>query len=108
MDELAARDLGAEMSLVVRHRLAQYQEDFTRHGAEFREVASFNPFDGASGTRVATTSTTSGASLLVSGLSSRSQDARVHKDEFVRSKARTTMLEAVPLGEVGFAQDDAV
>ena len=41
------------------------------HGADFREIASFSPFDGASGTRVATTSTTFGANLLVSGVASR-------------------------------------
>ena len=38
------------------------------HGAAFREIASFTPFDGAWGTQVATTSTTSGANLLVSGV----------------------------------------
>ena len=40
------------------------------HGVNFREIASFAPFDGANGARVATTSTTSGADLLVSGVSS--------------------------------------
>ena len=38
------------------------------HGANFREIASFEPFDGSAGTRVATTSTTTGAHLLVSGV----------------------------------------
>ncbi len=38
------------------------------HAPTFREIASFNPFDGTSGTRVATTSTTTGAHLLVSGV----------------------------------------
>ena len=71
------------------------------HGAEFREVASFSPFDGASGARVATSSTTSGANLLVSGFTLQDREARVQKYEFVRSKERTNMLEAVPLREVG-------
>ena len=38
------------------------------HGAHFREIASFKPFGGSAGTRVATTSTTTGANLLVSGV----------------------------------------
>src|SRR5262245_45204182 len=38
------------------------------HAPAFREIASFDPFDGTSGTRVATTSTTTGADLLVSGV----------------------------------------
>ena len=71
------------------------------HGAAFRAVARFNPFAGASGVRVATTSTTAGASLLVSGVSLKTRDARVHKYDFVRSKEQPTLLEAVRLGEVG-------
>ena len=39
------------------------------HGTKFREIASFTPFDGTAGVRVATTSTTTGADLLVSGVS---------------------------------------
>jgi len=64
------------------------------HGAHFREIASFNPFDGASGTRVATTSTTTGAHLLVSGAAS------VLKYDLVRPNAQATTLQAVRIGEV--------
>jgi hypothetical protein len=70
------------------------------HGADFREIASFNPFNGASGTRVATTSTTSGANLLVSGVSWPDMVARVLKYELVRAHDRAARLEAVRLGEV--------
>jgi hypothetical protein len=38
------------------------------HSADFREIAGFKPFDGSAGTRVATTTTTTGANLLVSGV----------------------------------------
>ena len=54
------------------------------HGAHFREMASFQPFDGFAGTRVATTSTTTGANLLVSGVAAGRTDASVLKYEFVR------------------------
>jgi hypothetical protein len=37
------------------------------HEIDFGEVASFNPFGGTNGVRVATTATTTGADLLVSG-----------------------------------------
>ena len=70
------------------------------HGAEFREVASFSPFDGASGTRVATTSTTSGANLLVSGVSPHDTAVLVLKYELVRPDSHGAMLEAALLGEV--------
>ena len=51
----------------------------------FREIASFNPFDGASGTRVATTSTTTGAHLLVSGVAA-GRSASVVKYESRRGR----------------------
>jgi hypothetical protein len=70
------------------------------HGADFREIASFNPFNGTSGTQVATTSTTFGANLLVSGVSSQDPTARVLKYELVRPNPQTAILEAVRLGEV--------
>ena len=47
------------------------------HGAQFREIAHFKPFDGSAGTRVATTSTTTGANLLVSGVAAGGTDASV-------------------------------
>jgi hypothetical protein len=69
------------------------------HGAHFREMASFQPFDGSAGTRVATTSTTTGANLLVSGVAAGRTDASVLKYEFVRP-AQSSTLEAVLLGPV--------
>ena len=69
------------------------------HGAHFREMASFQPFDGFGGTRVATTSTTTGANLLVSGVAAGRTDASVLKYEFVRPTQSRT-LEAVLLGPV--------
>ena len=47
------------------------------HGAQFREIASFEPFGESGGTRVATTSTTTGANLLVSGSAPGETDASV-------------------------------
>jgi FtsP/CotA-like multicopper oxidase with cupredoxin domain len=68
------------------------------HGVTFREIASFNPFTGDTGTQVATTSTTTGANLLVSGVSP--QGARVLKFDFIRPDATATVLKAVPLGDI--------
>jgi len=70
------------------------------HNVRFREIASFEPFDGAAGTRVATTSTTTGANLLVSGVTAGGTDASVLKYEFVRPNAQSTPLQAVRLGQV--------
>jgi hypothetical protein len=70
------------------------------HGSDFREIGSFNPFSGAAGTRVATTSTTSGANLLVSGVSAEDSTARVVKYELIRPHHKADALEAVRLGEV--------
>ncbi|MDJ0513997.1 MAG: multicopper oxidase domain-containing protein [Methyloceanibacter sp.] len=63
---------------------------------EFFEVYSFAPFDG--GVRVATTSTTVGADLLVSGMSDKT--AEVRKYEFVLSRDDANSIEAKQLGEV--------
>jgi hypothetical protein len=70
------------------------------HGAQFREIAAFAPFEGAAGTRVATTSTTTGANLLVSGVAAGGADASVLKYELVRPNAQSTTLQAVRLGKV--------
>jgi hypothetical protein len=79
---------------------AMYVENPARHdhGANFREIASFEPFAGASGAQVATTSTTTGANLLVSGTSP--QGARVLKFDFVRADPKATVLQPAPLGEI--------
>ena len=70
------------------------------HGGHFREIAGFNPFDGSAGTRIATTSTTTGANLLVSGVAAGGSDASVLKYELVRPNAQSTTLQAVRLGQV--------
>jgi hypothetical protein len=70
------------------------------HGAQFREIASFEPFGGSAGTRVATTSTTTGANLLVSGVAPGGTGASVIKYDLVRPNAQATTLEAVRLGQV--------
>jgi FtsP/CotA-like multicopper oxidase with cupredoxin domain len=70
------------------------------HGAQFREIASFEPFGGSAGTRIATTSTTTGANLLVSGVAAGRTDASVLKYELVRPNPQSTTLQAVRLGQV--------
>jgi FtsP/CotA-like multicopper oxidase with cupredoxin domain len=70
------------------------------HGAQFREIASFKPFDASAGVRVATTSTTTGANLLVSGVATGGTDASVFKYELVRLSPQSTTLQAVRLGQV--------
>jgi FtsP/CotA-like multicopper oxidase with cupredoxin domain len=70
------------------------------HGASFREIASFVPFAGSVGAQVATTSTTTGANLLVSGIASGNTKATVLKYDFVRPTAQATTLEPVRLAEV--------
>lgn len=78
---------------------ALYLHSPNEHGAgpTFSEMAAFTPFDGGSGTRVATTSTTSGADLLVSGV--EAGRARVRKFALVRPEAQATTLQLVPVGE---------
>jgi hypothetical protein len=70
------------------------------HGAAFREIANFKPFDGSAGTRVATTSTTTGANLLASGVATGGTDASVQKYDLVRPNAETTTLQPKRLGQV--------
>ena len=69
------------------------------HAADFREIASFTPFNGKAGTRVATTSTTEGAHLLVSGASAQG-NAGIAKYDFQRADDSATTLRAVRLGDV--------
>jgi hypothetical protein len=70
------------------------------HSAQFREIASFKPFDASAAIRVATTSTTTGANLLVSGVATGGTDASVFKYEFVRPNAQSVTLQAVRVGQV--------
>ena len=73
------------------------------HANAYSEIASLKPFDGSSGVSVATTSTTAGADLLVSGVSQKDGAAQVLKYRLVRPSEDATMLEAEPLGEVAEA-----
>ena len=66
----------------------------------FGEMASFTPFDDASGVSVATTSTTTGANLLVSGVSPEDKTALVRKYELIRVDQDTTTLQAKQVSEV--------
>ena len=68
--------------------------------ADFAEIASFMPFDEASGVSVATTSTTVGADLLVSGFSAQDKSAQVLKFELVRSNPDAVRLDAKQLSSV--------
>jgi hypothetical protein len=68
--------------------------------APFRETSSFKPFTKSGGVRIATTSTTTGANLLVSGCEDGGTQASVHKYEFVRPTPEATMLKPVRLNEV--------
>lgn len=70
------------------------------HSTHFREIAAFEPFDGSVGTWVATTSTTTGANLLVSGVAAGGGDISVAKYELVRPNAQSTTLQAARLGQV--------
>jgi hypothetical protein len=65
----------------------------------FSEIASFTPFDGGSGVNVATTTTTIGSDLLVSGVS-QGNSAQIRKFQFVRPTPDAATLVAQPLGEV--------
>jgi FtsP/CotA-like multicopper oxidase with cupredoxin domain len=86
----SALDGGPSMYL---HNPSQHDQSVT-----FREIGSFNPFGAGSGTQVATSSTTTGANLLVSGTSP--QGTRVLKFDFVRVDAKGTTLKALPIGEI--------
>ena len=68
--------------------------------ATFAEIASFKPFDEASGVSVATTSTTSGADLLVSGISPADKSVQVLKFELVRPDPDAVRLDARQLSTV--------
>jgi len=68
----------------------------------FREIASFAPFDDApsSGVRAATTSTTSGADLLVSGRDAAGTDVRVRRYALLRASPDATTLTPELLADV--------
>jgi FtsP/CotA-like multicopper oxidase with cupredoxin domain len=68
----------------------------------FQEIASFAPFADApsSGVRAATTSTTSGADVLVSGLDAAGTDVRVRKYALLRASPDATTLTPQLLADV--------
>ena len=72
--------------------------------AAFSEIANFKPFDEASGVSVATTSTTTGSNLLVSGIAPEDKTAQIRKFEFIRLDQDATTLQARQLSTVGSAQ----
>ena len=67
----------------------------------FTDIAEFKAFDQASGVRVATTSTTVGADLLLSGVSQADRTVRVRKFQLVRPTADADTLVARQINEVG-------
>jgi FtsP/CotA-like multicopper oxidase with cupredoxin domain len=69
------------------------------HGATFKEMASLKPFNGQGAVRVATTSTTSGAHLLVSGMSAPGETS-VLKYDLVRPSPQAKAVELRRLGQV--------
>ena len=79
-----------------------YLEGPVEHGTpgDYIEEASFAPFAGSSGLRVATTSTTTGADLLVSGFSTIDSTAMVRKYAFIRPDDKATTVQPRLLNEV--------
>jgi FtsP/CotA-like multicopper oxidase with cupredoxin domain len=69
--------------------------------AIFTDIAHFTPFGPASGVRVATTSTTVGADLLLSGASRADGTVRIRKYQLVRPSPEADTLIAKQIGEVG-------
>jgi hypothetical protein len=66
----------------------------------FTDIAQFKPFDEASGVRVATTSTTVGADLLVSGISQVDKTVKVRKYQLFKPTAEADVLAAKQINEV--------
>jgi FtsP/CotA-like multicopper oxidase with cupredoxin domain len=66
----------------------------------FTDIAEFRPFDQASGVRVATTSTTIGADLLVSGISRTDRSVKVRKYQLFKPTADSNVLAAKQVSEV--------
>ena len=70
----------------------------------FTDIAQFKAFGQASGVRVATTSTTVGADLLLSGASQADGTVRVRKYQLVKPSAEADTLVARQIGEVSSIQ----
>jgi len=69
-------------------------------GVRFKEMASFKPFNGSGAVRVATTSTTTGAHLLVSGTTAPAGETSVLKYDLVRPSPQAKTVELRRLGQV--------
>lgn len=69
----------------------------------FTSIAQLSAFDDTSGVRVATTSTTMGADLLVSGISRADRSVKVRKYQLFRAAPDATALDARQIGEVSTA-----
>ncbi len=70
------------------------------HAVDFTEAASFTPFGEGSGVSVATTSTTIGADLLVSGVAADDNAVQVRKFQLVRPSPDAPMLDAKQIGQI--------
>jgi FtsP/CotA-like multicopper oxidase with cupredoxin domain len=70
------------------------------HTVDFTEAASFTPFGEGSGVSVATTSTTTGADLLVSGVSADDGNVQIRKFQLVRPSPDAGMLDAKQIGQI--------
>ncbi len=79
-----------------------YLQSFASHSVAptFASIAQLQPFDEASGVQVATTSTTTGADLLVSGISRADRSVQVRKYKLFKSAADATTLQAKEIGKV--------
>jgi FtsP/CotA-like multicopper oxidase with cupredoxin domain len=67
----------------------------------FTDIAEFKPFNQTSGVRVAATSTTIGADLLLSGTSQTDRAVRVLKYQLIKPSPDATTLVARQINEVG-------
>ncbi len=67
---------------------------------EYYEIANFNPFGGKSGVSVATTSTTVGGDLLVSGISAENDTAQLIKYQLVKPSESASVLVAEPISKI--------
>jgi hypothetical protein len=79
----------------------QSPSDHSQH-VTFAQTSEFTPFDGsaAGGVRVATTSTVTGADVLVSGLSADGSSSEVRRYALSRAKSTATTLTPTLLGRV--------
>ena len=79
-----------------------YLQSFAAHDAfaTFTDIAQLSPFNSASGVRVAMTSTTVGADLLVSGISQVDRIAKVRRYQLFRPAGDADILDVREVNEV--------